>query len=134
MSEWSVETLKEFVLTLFAEKDRAVQAALAAQKELATMALANADKAVAKAEIATEKRFDSVNEMRAMVEKVLEDRMPKSEGLLRLSALDKGQDDLQTRLAALEGKGRGFAGGWGWAVGVAGFVSLIVGVFLALRR
>src|ERR1700677_2135325 len=55
-SEWTVETLKAHYDQRFIDQDRAVQAALNA-----------AEKAVTKAETASEKRFDGVNELAADV-------------------------------------------------------------------
>ena len=50
---WTIITLKEYIERRFGDQSKAIDAALAA-----------AEKAVTKAEIATEKRFDSVNEFR----------------------------------------------------------------------
>lgn len=53
ISGWSVDTLKEYLEQRFKDSDKAVQAALLAAKE-----------AVLKAEAASDKRFDAVNEFR----------------------------------------------------------------------
>lgn len=57
-------TLRQYVDAMFTEKDRAVQAALDAQKEAVAAALASADKATAKAEQNAEKWRESANEWR----------------------------------------------------------------------
>jgi hypothetical protein len=53
MNEWTVTTLKEHLDAMLAERDKQISLALTA-----------AEKAVTKAEVATEKRFESVNEFR----------------------------------------------------------------------
>lgn len=133
MSEWTVDTLKEHILTLFGEKDRAVQAALAAQKELAQMAMQNAERAVLKAEAATERRFEGVNEFRAQLGDQQRTLMPRQEAELRLNTLDREHDEIKNRLTAIEGKSRGFAGGWAVAVGIAGLLGAVVAIIVALR-
>jgi hypothetical protein len=111
-SEWTVSTLKEYVLALFAEKDRAVVAALASVKESAL-----------KNERDMEKRFEGVNEFRAQLADQQRTLMPRAEAELRLKNLEEAQ-----------AKRAGFSGGWVIAVAVVGFVSLLIGLFLTLRR
>jgi len=53
VSQWTVDTLKEYFDAILVEKDKAITAALAA-----------ADRAAAKVETATTSRFDTVNEFR----------------------------------------------------------------------
>jgi hypothetical protein len=53
VADWTLGSLKEYIERRFNDQAKAIDAALAA-----------AEKAVTKAEVATEKRFDSVNEFR----------------------------------------------------------------------
>src|SRR5579864_936921 len=86
-SDWTVETLREYITALIASNDvrynqrfeasqsaintaliaqqTSLQAALTAQKSATDMAQAAADRAVTKSELAADKRFESVNEFRA---------------------------------------------------------------------
>lgn len=123
MSEWTVDTLKEHVLRLLDEKDRAIAAALS-----------SAERANAKAEAATEKRFEGVNEFRAALADQQRTLMPRNEAEIRMSGTDTILAALQRRMAAVEGRSQGFTGGWGWAVGVFGLIALVVSLIMTLRR
>src|SRR5688572_26741026 len=68
MSEHTIDTLKELIEVQLRDQERAVQAALAAAKE-----------AVNKAELAAEKRFESVNEFRAQTKDLQSSYMPRAE-------------------------------------------------------
>lgn len=78
---WTVETLKAHIDQRFVDQDRAVQAALQA-----------AEKAVTKAEVAAEKRFDSVNEFRATLQDQASTFMPRAEAEIRVSSLQDKVD------------------------------------------
>ena len=75
-SEWTVETLKAHYDQRFIDQDRAVQAALNA-----------AEKAVTKAETASEKRFDAVNEFRAQLADQAQTFIPRAEAELQFANL-----------------------------------------------
>jgi hypothetical protein len=64
MSEWTIDTLKEHFEGLLAKSDQRTEEHFKHQEIAVTTALANTEKAIGKAELATEKRFDSVNEFR----------------------------------------------------------------------
>src|SRR5688500_19776952 len=82
-----------------------VVAALTAQKEQVAAALMSADRAVVKAETASEKRFDAVNEFRATLADQAAQLMPRSEAESRLQALGEKLGDLNDRINRSEGKG-----------------------------
>jgi SMC interacting uncharacterized protein involved in chromosome segregation len=116
-SQWTVETLREYLLTLIAANEvkyserfeasqsavnrafiaqqTAMETALTAQKLSVDTALAAADRAVTKAEIAAEKRFEGVNEFREVLTTQQSTFIPRHEA----SALFKAVDD---KLAALQ--------------------------------
>ncbi len=143
---WSVDTLKEFMMALFAEKDnqiaeaaqassQAVSAALAAQKELTNAALAAAERALLKAEVASEKRFDSVNEFRALVADQQRTLMPRSETEIVLKSLGEQMETMRTRLDTLAGKREGSQDGVSMIIGIVGFVvGLLSFVALLFKR
>jgi len=75
---WTIDTLKTYVLAVIASNEIkyseryeasqiAMQTALVAQKLAVDTALGAADRAVTKADLATEKRFENVNEFRAQL-------------------------------------------------------------------
>jgi hypothetical protein len=95
-SGWTVDTLKEFMTQRFADQDKAVQAALLAAKE-----------AVLKAEVASEKRFESVNEFRGQLADQTATLMPRQEYTVQHAALMEKVNDLTDRVNISDGKARG---------------------------
>jgi len=91
-------------------------------------ALIAAEKAVAKAETANEKRFESVNEFR----KTLSDQTASFPSRVELQALADRVADLATRLDKAEGRGRGVSASVAMMMGLGGLVITIVGVVVAI--
>lgn len=145
---WTIETLYEHFAALLAERserdrewrvekdlrdqqrfesqEKAVSAALAAQKELVSAALSAADRAVLKAEVAANDRFNSVNEFRASLTDQTKEFPTKV-------VVDAKIESLQTQITALtsrsdrsEGSNRGLHAGWGYLVGGIGAVAAVM--------
>lgn len=115
----------------FAAARAAVEASLAAQKEAINAALAAADRAVSKAELATEKRFESVNEFRGTLDQQQRTLIPRSEVDVLIRGIDEKIAQLTKNYDAQQAERAGIKGGWGYAVGVVGFV-LALGSLLML--
>lgn len=92
MTDWTVETLKLHFEALLDQRDKQIALALSA-----------AEKAVTKAEAATEKRFDSVNEFR----QTLTDQNKTFASAERV-------DGIMQRLDKIEGRAGGMSDGWRW--------------------
>ncbi len=107
MSEWTVQTLKEYVEKLREADSKAVAAALA-----------SAERAVEKAEINAERWRSQANEWRGAMndrERVL---MPRSEAEVRLAILEKAINNQTGRASGANALWIIIAG----AIGVAGVV------------
>jgi len=78
-----------------------------AAKEGVNAAMASAEKAILKAETATEKRFDSVNEFRQAMKDQQETFANKAETNLRLEELSKRLDRIATGMELSIGKSSG---------------------------
>jgi hypothetical protein len=74
------------------ERDRRYEQRFRAMDEKTTLALSAADKAVTKAEIAQEKRFDNTNEWRAAMQDRDRNQMPRVEIEQRFNALKSQQN------------------------------------------
>jgi hypothetical protein len=74
---WTLDTLKEHLESRIVSTEKSV-----------TIAMAAADKAVTKAEVATEKRFDSVNEFRNAMKDQQNTFANRTETEFRLNAID----------------------------------------------
>ena len=93
-------------------------------------ALDAADRAVNKAEMASEKRFDAVNEFRATLSDQQRTLMPRNEAELMIKSINEKVDALNLTTIARQSEKQGIGQGWGYAVGVVGLISLIVSCIL----
>lgn len=107
--------------TAFSVADQAVQAALLA-----------AEKAVSKAETAAERRFESVNEFRAQLSDQTQTFMPRAEADARIDALTEKLSDAVRRLDVTSGRGAGTQQSWGYLVGAAGLIAVVITTFIQL--
>ena len=141
---WSLETTIDYLLAVIAEKDahlrtliigndkryeerfsasqKALELGLQGQKSEISAALAAADRAVMKAETATEKRFESVNEFRGTLDNQQRTLIPRSEVDVLVKGLEEKIAQLTKTVDGLIAERQGIKGGWGYAVGVAGLM------------
>lgn len=119
-SEWTLATLKEHLVALRADDQRAIQ-----------MALDAAERAVAKAEIATERRLEGLNELRGL----LSDQQAK---FATSEVIDAKFSAFEARLRLVEGANSAAVGRSGlstsllvvMASGVAGTIGALIGHFV----
>lgn len=130
---WTVDTLKEFIEQRFVDQERFNSAAVAALEKSIQVALTAAQQAVNKAEAATEKRFDSVNEFRATLADQTGTLMPRAEAEIRLKTLTDRLDAISGIVTSTAGRSVGLNTGWGYLVAAVLMVSAIVGVIVGLR-
>lgn len=94
--------------------------------EATKAALAASDRAVAKAEGAAEKRFDSVNEFRETLADQQRNLMPRSEVEILIKNLGDRVDRLSQADLVRSGQGVGMKEGWGLAAGAVGIIIAIL--------
>ena len=87
-TQWTVETLKESVDQRFGDNQKAVDTALLGQEKAVGAAFLASEKAIIKAEILTDKRFDTVNEAIIKVTTQSLELMPRAEYVANHKALD----------------------------------------------
>jgi len=117
---------------LITANDQKYQAQFNAQQTAVSTALASAAAAVAKAETAADKRFESVNEFRALVSDQQRTLMPRVESEVRLHSLSDKLSVLEAKVESILAEKRGVSGGWGFAVGIAGFIAVVLSLVNAL--
>lgn len=100
---WTIETLKESVDQRFAENQKAVDTAMLSSEKAVNAALLAAKEAVIKAEISTEKRFDSVNEAMSKVASQSADLLPRAEYFASHKAIDDKVDVITSNLNKTSG-------------------------------
>lgn len=105
-------SLKEHFETILSEKDKALAAALIAVKEENR-----------KTEVAAEKRFELLNELRGGVAT-----------REQLEALEKSLEDLKTRIDKSEGRNTGLSLSWGVILGGAGLISTILAILSRITQ
>lgn len=115
MNAWNVETLKEYVDIRFDSQEKLISAQVEAQ-----------DKAIIKAEIATDKRLDGLNELRRIVNDTQALLMPREEAYARLQALADKIEVLTSRINLSEGNKSGMRDGWGYLVGAIGIATAVI--------
>lgn len=153
-SAWSIETAIDYLLAVMNEKDthllslivandkryeerfvasqKALELGLSGQKAEISAALTASERAVQKAEVATEKRFDGVNEFRAALDQQQRTLIPRSEvsvlvdGLNdKITNLSKSIEEIKASHRELIVERKGIQGGWGYAVGAIGLFLLL---------
>jgi hypothetical protein len=89
------------------------------------------EKAVAKAEVASEKRFDSVNEFRRQLADQTATFLTRTEYKTELAGLVEKVNALAKRVDEAESRSQGLSNAWGFLVGAIGFGAAI---FTILRK
>lgn len=82
--------------SLMDERDIRYEQRFKAMDEKTSLALTASEKAVAKAEIATEKRFDSVNEFRGQLKDQAATLVPRAEAESRFKGIDEKIEAIKT--------------------------------------
>ncbi len=114
--KWNVTTLK----ALIEQHESRNQERFTAMRTAVDAALAAADRAVSKAEAATERRFEGVNEFRAALSDQSRTLMPRTEYVVqhetlvaRVNATDKRVETMQVQIAELLAHASGRSQGLG---------------------
>jgi hypothetical protein len=108
-----VQNLENLTIEKFKHHDETMKAAMLAQRE-----------AVQKAEVANEKRFDSVNEFRRTLSDQTSSFMPRQEFMALYTALNDKIEVLNTKSLRSEG----YSSGKEWAIGAG------IGIFVTLAN
>ena len=95
VSGWTTDTLKAHFDDLRRTDGNNLEQRFKAAEERTTLALTAADRAVIKAENATEKRFDAVNEFRATLADQASRLMPRSEVEQIVKGVNEKIEDLR---------------------------------------
>lgn len=118
---------------------KAVDAAFAAGEARNRVALEAAEKAVTKAESASERRFESINEFRGQLNDMINTLMPRAEAqtrdralIERLDTMRDAQTALSSRLDLMAGQSKGVGTSIGFIVGAVGVITSIIIVVIAL--
>lgn len=129
----STDNLKMHYDKVLEEMDRRYEQRFIAQESASRAAMTAAQEAVHKAEVAAEKRFDSVNEFRATLADQASTLMPRAESTLRWEAVSERVTKIENLLAADVGKSQGLNAAWGYLVGAIALAATVVSIIIATR-
>ena len=132
-SGWTLDTLLVHVTALYAEGNIRNQQRFDAQTKAIEAALLAAKEAVIKAELATEKRFESVNEFRQTLSDQAAQFMTRTEAEAAISRNAERIQDLTDRLNRSEGHSQGLGAGWAYLVAAVGAIAAVIVVVLSLN-
>jgi hypothetical protein len=123
---WTIDALKEHLETLIDRSSSQTVEHIKSVRDLTTQALMASREAILKAEAATEKRFESVNEFRATLDQQQRTLMPRAEAEIRFQSLVDQLTVLRNRTEQRVGWKEGVA----YAVAAAGFIVALAAVLL----
>jgi hypothetical protein len=126
--------LKTFLLDKIESNDKRYEQRFESSSEALKKALEAADRAVNKAELANEKRFDSVNEFRATLSDQQITFVRSNEFKLMFDGLTEKIDLLQNQVISLQGRSTGKSDMMGYIVGGIGIASTIITIIFYIFK
>jgi hypothetical protein len=138
-------SLRDYLESLISERDRryeqkfndtkiAVDAALIAADKAVAAALAGQKEAVTKAEVAAEKRFESVNEFRNTLSDQQRNLMPRAEVDIITKSIADRLDKIENKIMMGEGKSTGIGSSWAMIVGGIAVLASVIALLLNAIR
>lgn len=119
------------------ERDRRYEERFKATDDKTSLALSASEKAVAKAELATEKRFEGVNEFRATLSDQAARLYPRAEAEAKFRGYDEKFEDVKSQLSTSSGKESAVHSDrlqLNWMIGLAVVIVLgIIGILIRLK-
>ena len=101
-----------------------------ALKEAVEFSQAVAEKAVTKAEVSTEKRFEAINDFRMLVADQTKGFISRGEFEALRDGGSERLRDLAARVDRSEGKSTGLNAGWGYLVGALGLIATVIAIVI----
>lgn len=132
--QWTLDTLQDHLKSIIENNNARYEVMFANAEKSVHAALNSADTAIKKAEAASDKRFEGVNEFRATLadqQRMLMPRAETEEAIKRIcERLMKLEDGASERRAKYQGMGAM----WGIIIAVLGAVSLVSGFIMMLKK
>jgi hypothetical protein len=133
----TIETLHQLIMQMFADRDKladerlanqqnALLVAINAQDKQTQQALTAADRAVVKAEAATEKRFEGVNEFRQALSDQSSTFVTRIESDAVIKTINEKIDAISERQNKAEGRGGGMGAMWGYLLAAISTIIAVV--------
>lgn len=132
MSGWTVDTLHVHMQRQIDDFRAMLNERHMAQQVAMRAALEAAEKAVGKAEVAAEKRFDGQNEFRQQLGDQASTFISRVEHEATVLRLSERIQELSDRANRQEGKGAGVNASWGYLVAAVGLIATVIAVIIAV--
>lgn len=133
-SGWTTETLYVHMMAMLAAAEAKNQQQFRDAKEAIQIAQIASQSAINKSEANDSKWRDNSNEWR----QAMDDREVKFMPRLEYSSAHQSLIDrisaVENRIITIESRGMGLKQGWGFLVGAAGFILVLISIFMALKR
>lgn len=133
ISGWTVDTLHQHVQTQFDDLIRLLDERHEAQQTAMRAALEAAEKAVLKAESASDKRFSETNEFRGQLRDQQSTFVSRAEAMAAIERNSERITELTDRLNRSEGKGTGLQAGWVYLLSAVAALGTVISIYLAVR-
>jgi hypothetical protein len=91
-------------------------------------AMQSSDRAITKAELAADKRYEALNELRGMANDTLARTMSRDESEQRFNSMSEKLDTMMARVDRREGSGAGLQQGWVILIGLAALAATAISV------
>lgn len=121
---------REYLESLIKGLDRHLSSEIGAARQASEAAQLTAEKAVATAASAVERRLEALNELRELVGDYQRTLMPRAEATQRFDAIDEKIDKLEDAVSARVAHAGGLAAGWGYLVGAVGLLAIVITAFI----
>lgn len=123
--------LREHLEARIDAAERQLEARIDAVSAASNVATETAKEAVAKAEAATERRLEGLNELRAMVSDYQRDLLPRSEADSMIGNIQDRIDRLEKAHTTQTGRATGLAAGWAYLIAAVGLVGVVIAILVA---
>jgi vacuolar-type H+-ATPase subunit I/STV1 len=131
---WTPETLYLHFSQRISELDRRVLDRFEAQQRSVEQLSEASERALTKAETATENRFASVNEFRAVLTEQSGTLATRSEVNIITRQLEDRVREIQSRMDRLQGNASGFHAGWSYVIAGVAVSGTLIAILIALFR
>lgn len=129
MSEWTINTLKEYLEETLRQRDIRLEQRFISQQDAVQTALVTVKLQADKIDSETDKKFASVNEFRGLVKDTQATYITRSEVLAKIDTLSEQINAIKEAMTLLQGTRNGINAVWVYALGAAALGGFLIKVF-----
>ena len=133
-SGWSVDTLRQHLSEMAAERDKRLDQRIDYEAKLAEERDKRYEQRFLAQESATAYMRQVTNEFRGQLADQQSTFITRTETLARAQSNADKIDALATRIDRTEGRSTGLNAGWGWLIGAVGLIGALISIFITLSK